>query len=374
MSKPTLFTIVGTRPELIRLSRLIPKFDAEFNHILIHTGQNFDPMLSEVFFEDLRIRKPDYYLNINSKSLAGVLGDVLLKVEGLIEELRPSGVFILGDTNSAIAAVIAKRMQVAVYHWEAGNRSFDENVPEETNRKIVDHVAHFNIAYSKPAYQNLINEGLKPERLLLSGSPLKEVIDHYSAEISESKVLETLGLSPQEYFIASVHRQENVDSPERLQKVIESLREVINVWGLPVLVSTHPRTRAKLEEAGLHESSEKLMFHEPFGYFDYMKLQINAKCVLSDSGTISEESAIMNFPAITIRDSMERPEAISAGTIKMTGLEADAVIEGLRWALSGRSSTPPAEYLATNASDLVVDLVKSTIWTFESWSGVRKLN
>lgn len=334
MSKPTLFTIVGTRPELIRLSRLIPKFDAEFKHILIHTGQNFDPMLSEVFFDELQIRKPDYFLNINRKSLAGVLGDVLVKIEELIEELRPSGVFILGDTNSSISAVIAKRLQVAVYHWEAGNRSFDENVPEETNRKIVDHVADFNIAYSKPAYQNLINEGLKSDRILLSGSPLKEVIDYYSAEIAQSKILETIGVKPKEYFVASIHRQENVDSPERLRQVLASLNEVIIEWGLPIIVSTHPRTREKLEAAKPRESSNKLMFHEPFGYFDYMHLQVNAKCVLSDSGTISEESAILNFPAITIRDSMERPEAISAGTMRMTGLEPKSVIEGIRWALS----------------------------------------
>lgn len=374
MSKPTLFTIVGTRPELIRLSRLIPKFDVEFNHILIHTGQNFDFQLSDIFFKELRIRKPDYFLNINGKSLANVLGDVLIKVEALIEELRPSGVFILGDTNSAIAAVIAKRMQVAVYHWEAGNRSFDENVPEETNRKIVDHISHFNIAYSKPAYQNLIDEGLNPERILLSGSPLKEVIDFYSADIEASLILEDLSLTSQKYFVASIHRQENVDSPKRLRQIVESLNNVTKEWGLPVLVSTHPRTRAKLQEAGLHESSEELTFHEPFGYFDYMKLQINAKCVLSDSGTISEESAILNFPAITIRDSMERPEALKAGTIKMTGLESNSVIEGIRWALTDRSSTPPEEYLSDKSSGLVVQLVKSTLEKFETWSGVRKLN
>lgn len=374
MSKPTLFTIVGTRPELIRLSRLIPKFDAEFNHILIHTGQNFDTMLSDVFFDELRIRTPDYFLNINGKSLAGVLGDVLLKTEELIDKLRPSGVFVLGDTNSAISAVIAKRMQVAVYHWEAGNRSFDENVPEETNRKIVDHVADFNIAYSKPAYQNLINEGLKPERLLMSGSPLKEVIDYYSRDIGTSNILDTLGVNSKKYFVASFHRQENVDSPERLKQIVQSLNAVNQEWKLPILVSTHPRTRAKLEDAGLHESSDKIMFHEPFGYFDYMTLQLNAKCVLSDSGTISEESAILDFPAITVRDSMERPEALKAGTIKMTGLESDSVIEGIRWALTDRSSTPPEEYLAENASDLVVDLVRATLESYEDWSGVRKLS
>lgn len=373
MSKPKLFTIVGTRPEIIRLSRLIPKLDQAFDHTLIHTGQNYDPLLSDIFFSELGIRKPDFYLNANNASLGGVLATILVEVERLITEFKPLGLLVLGDTNSAISSVIAKRMQIVVYHWEAGNRSFDENVPEETNRKIVDHVAHFNIAYSKYAYQNLIKEGIQPNRLLLSGSPLKEVIDHYSDEINQSRVLETIGISPGSYFVASVHRQETVDSPERLRNVIASLYEVSKIWNIPVLVSTHPRTKARLQEIGLLESNKYLIFHEPFGYFDYMKLQINAKCVLSDSGTISEESAISNFPAVTLRESMERPEALAAGTIRMAGITSESLIQGIKWAITERSNTPPDDYLIQNSSDKVLELMLSTIETYELWSGVRKL-
>ena len=374
MSKPTLFTIVGTRPEIIRLSRLIPKFDAEFNHILIHTGQNFDKKLNDVFFEELKIRKPDYFLGVHSSSLAHVMGEVLVKTEELINLHMPQGVFILGDTNSSIAAVIAKRMQIAVYHWEAGNRSFDENVPEETNRRIIDHVAHFNIAYSKNAYQNLLREGLSSSRLLLSGSPMKEVLDFYSRDISKSNILESLQLKPGEYFLASIHRQENVDSKTRLRMLIDSLELVSTTWKLPVLISTHPRTRAKLREFGISSVNENIIFHEPFGFLGYMKLQMNAKCVISDSGTISEESAIAGFPAITARDSMERQEALEAGTIRMTGLEPGSIIDGIHWSLENRSRIAPEDYLVSDSSQRVLDLVRETISDFQNWSGVRKLH
>lgn len=373
MNKPKLFTIVGTRPELIRLSRLIPKFDEEFDHVLIHTGQNFDEKLNGIFFAELGIRQPDYYLGINHMSLASTMGEILVKIESLINELKPQGVFILGDTNSSISAVIAKRMQIAVYHWEAGNRSFDENVPEETNRKIVDHTADFNIAYTNVAYRNLIREGIREERILLSGSPLKEVIDYYSPQIRESAVLKEMGLQPKQYFVGSFHRQENVDSRLRLTQIVRSLEFIYEKWNLPIIISTHPRTRAKLEEFNLFSNSNNLIFHEPFGYIDYMHLQINSKCVISDSGTISEECAIAKFPAITARDSMERPEALESESIVMTGLNPMSVIQGIEWAISKITHSPPPEYLEPAASDIVLMLVKDTIGDYENWSGVRKL-
>lgn len=373
MSKPRLLTILGTRPEIIRLSRIIPKLDAEFEHVLVHTGQNFDPKLSDIFFKELEIREPDYFLNINHLSLAKAIAEVLIRTEELIGTLKPQGLFVLGDTNSAMAAIIAKRMQIPVYHWEAGNRSFDENVPEETNRKIIDHVAHYNIAYSRHAAQNLLKEGIAPDKVVVSGSPMKEVLDYYREKITSSDILRRLNVVEKKYLIASIHRQENVDSEPRLREIISSLAGVQKKYKLPVLVSTHPRTRLRIQDMSEIPGHDGVTFLEPFGYFDYITLQMNAFCVISDSGTVSEESGILDFPAVTIRDSMERPEALEAKTISMTGLSLEGVLEGIEWAVKSRSHDIPEAYNVATASEEVVKLIKNTIMSFEAWSGVRPL-
>jgi UDP-N-acetylglucosamine 2-epimerase (non-hydrolysing) len=378
--KLTVVTVVGTRPEIIRLSRVIPLLDKHFNHIFVNTGQNKDPMLSKVFFDELEIRAPDLYLDVDTSTLGAVLGDTLAKIEKVFVDHKPDAVLILGDTNSAISAVLAKRMHIPVYHMEAGNRSFDENVPEETNRRLVDHVSDFNLPYTEHARRNLLAEGLPPRRIMVSGSPMREVLDNYMAKIQASKIMKTLELEPQKYFLVSAHRQENVDSPERLKDLLETLKKVHETWGLPIMVSTHPRTRKQLESIPGHKETKGVVFHEPFGFVDYNKLQLNAKCVLSDSGTISEESIILGFPAVTIRDSMERPEALEFGGIVMTGLKAANVIAGIRSVTEdGRSAkgTPsqflPAGYEVTDCSSRVVRFMLSTISRHHEWAGIRKL-
>lgn len=377
--KLTVITVVGTRPEIIRLSRVIPLLDNHFNHIFVNTGQNKDPMLSKIFFDELEIRTPDLYLDVDTSTLGAALGDTLTKIEKVFLEYKPDAVLILGDTNSAISSVLAKRMHIPVYHMEAGNRSFDENVPEETNRRLVDHVSDFNLPYTEHARRNLLAEGLPPRRILVSGSPMREVLEYYMSTIQASKILETLELEPQKYFLVSAHRQENVDSPERLKDLLETLKQVQENWGLPIMVSTHPRTRKQLESIPGYKETRGVVFHEPFGFMDYNKLQLNAKCVLSDSGTISEESIILGFPAVTIRDSMERPEALEFGGIVMTGLKAANVISGIRSITEDKSSAKdksaplPAGYEVTDCSTRVVRFMLSTISRHHEWAGIRKL-
>ena len=377
--KLTVITVVGTRPEIIRLSRLIPLLDKHFNHIFVNTGQNKDPMLSKIFFEELEIRPPDLYLDVDTSTLGAALGDTLAKIEKVFLEHKPDAVLILGDTNSAISSVLAKRMHIPVYHMEAGNRSFDENVPEETNRRLVDHVSDFNLPYTEHARRNLLAEGLPPRRIMVSGSPMREVLDFYISKIQASKILETLELEPQKYFLVSAHRQENVDSPERLKDLLQTLKQVQETWGLPIMVSTHPRTRKQLESIPGYKETKGVVFHEPFGFMDYNQLQLNAKCVLSDSGTISEESIILGFPAVTIRDSMERPEALESGGIVMTGLKAKNVIAGIRSVTedAGRSKKSPGQlpvgYDVTDCSTRVVRFMLSTISRHHEWAGIRKL-
>ena len=374
MMKPTLITVVGTRPEIIRLARLIPLLDETMNHIFVHTGQNTDPKLTDVFFSELKIRKPDYFLEVNTESLGSVLGDTLIKIEEIFKKHKPNGVAILGDTNSSIAALLAKRMQIPVYHMEAGNRSFDENVPEETNRRMIDHVADFNLPYTEHARRNLLNEGLHPRRILLTGSPMKEIFDHYKNDIEVSSILESLKLKKNEYFLVSAHRQENVDSEIRLGNLLESLEGIGEKWGLPILVSTHPRTHKQLQALPGFKEIPNVVFHEPFGFFDYNKLQINAKCVISDSGSISEESSILMFPAITIRDSMERPETLDTGSIIMTGLRKDEVIAGIDAAISllnDYESSLPLGYEVSDFSKRVMRFILSTVWRHHEWAGLR---
>ena len=291
-----VMTMVGTRPEIIRLSRVMARLDNSVSHVLVHTGQNWDYRLNEIFFEEMGLRQPDHLLKVDTSSLGAMLGDILRKTEEVLGVEKPDAFLVLGDTNSAISAVMAKRMRIPVYHMEAGNRCFDENVPEETNRRLVDHVADFNLVYTEHARRNLLAEGLHPRRILLTGSPMREVLDYYRAQIDASDILSRLGLTQQGYFLVSAHREENVDSKHRLHALLDCLRAVRDRWGLPVLVSTHPRTRLRLEALGGGVDSSGIQFSEPFGFLDYNHLQMKAFCVLSDSGTISEESSILRFP------------------------------------------------------------------------------
>jgi UDP-N-acetylglucosamine 2-epimerase (non-hydrolysing) len=377
VNKQKVLTIVGTRPEIIRLSRVIPLLDQFFQQVFVNTGQNKDPMLSDIFFKDLEIRSPDLYLDVDTSSLGSALGDTLQKVEKILIEHKPDAVLILGDTNSAISAVIAKRMHVPVYHMEAGNRSFDENVPEETNRRLVDHVSDFNLPYTEHARRNLLAEGIHPRRIMVSGSPMREVLDFYLPKIKASNILNKLSLEPKSYFLVSAHRQENVDSKERLEDLLSTLKAVNKTWGLPVMVSTHPRTKKQLESIPGYSQIDGVTFHEPFGFLDYNQLQLNAKCVLSDSGTISEESIILGFPAVTIRDSMERPEALEFGGIVMTGLQEANVLAGIKAAIELQASeslqTFPEGYEVANCSSRVVKFMLSTVSRHHEWAGIRKL-
>ena len=309
-----LITVVGTRPEIIRLSCVIPLLDKYTNHILVHTGQNYDYELNQIFFEDLELRQPDYYLNVNTSSLGYVLGETLIKIEEILDREKPDAMLILGDTNASISAIMAKRKHIPIYHMEAGNRSFDNNVPEEINRKMIDHIADFNLVYTEHSRRHLLSEGLPHRRIYVTGSPMFEVLQHYLPKIKQSNILETLNLKPQKYFLISVHREENVDYPENLHKISIVLNTLAEQYHYPVIVSTHPRTRKRLENLDGFKFNSLIQFLKPFSFTDYNFLQMNSACVISDSGTISEESAILKFPAITIRNSMERPEAIDAGT------------------------------------------------------------
>jgi UDP-N-acetylglucosamine 2-epimerase len=364
-----VMTVVGTRPEIIRLSRVIALLDRTVDHVLVHTGQNWDPALSDVFFDELELPKPDRNLAVDTTSLGTVLAGVLVGVEAAIREVRPDALLVLGDTNSCIAALIARRMKVPVYHMEAGNRCFDLNVPEETNRRLVDHVSDFNLVYTEHARRNLLAEGLHPRRIMHTGSPMREVLEHYRTRIAASGVLDRLGLRSEGYFLVSAHREENVDDPERLRRLLDCLRVVHEEWGLPVLVSTHPRTRDRLERAGVG-TVPGVIFHPPFGFFDYVHLQMNARCTLSDSGTISEESAILGFPAVCLRESIERPEALDTGVTLMTGLDAD----GLREAIELVTASPaacPADYLVADTSLRVVRFLLATVRRHRDWAGLR---
>ena len=369
-----VMTIVGTRPEIIRLARVMARLDATegIEHILVHTGQNYDRQLNEVFFDDLGLRAPDHYLGVDTSSLGAVLGGVLVGTEKVLLEEQPDAVLVLGDTNSCLATVMAKRMRIPTYHMEAGNRCFDENVPEETNRRLVDHVADFNLAYTEHARRNLLAEGLHPRRVIVTGSPMREVLEHVRDQIEASDVLERLGLTAGGYFLVSAHREENVDSPDRLRALLTCIERVHRLHGLPVVVSTHPRTRKRLE--ALDQSVEgDVRWLEPFGFHDYNHLQLRSACVLSDSGTIAEESSILGFPAITLRDSIERPEALDTGSIMMTGLDPDDVERAVRITLDDGpvTSSIPAGYAIGDTSNRVVRFIVSTASRHHAWAGIR---
>jgi UDP-N-acetylglucosamine 2-epimerase (non-hydrolysing) len=371
LKKLKVVTIVGTRPEIIRLSMLIPKLDEHTDHVFVHTGQNSDPKLNQVFFDDLGLRAPDYYLNVDTTSMGSVMGDTLKKSEEVFLKEKPDAVMILGDTNSAIAAVVSERMHIPVYHMEAGNRSFDKNVPEELNRRMVDHVASFNLPYNDYSMRNLLAEGIHPRKIQKSGSPIAEIYAKYQTKIQQSKALETLGLKKDAYILVSVHRQENVDLPARLELVLECLRETQKHFSLPLLVSTHPRTRARLGSFD-SKSLDGINFHEPFGYIDYNKLQQNAFCVVSDSGTISEESAIIGFPAVSIRDSIERPESLETGSMVLTGLNPENVIQSIELTRKlAPSATLPEGYEITDFSDRVIRFLFSTARLHKTWDNLH---
>jgi UDP-N-acetylglucosamine 2-epimerase len=373
MTKTKITTFVGTRPEIIRLACIIEKFDELFDHRLIHTGQNPDPMLKDVFLKELNLRKPDVFFRDNHESLGSFLANLFIETEKELLANRPDAILILGDTNSALSAIIAKRLGIPIYHLEAGNRSFDSNVPEEINRRIVDHIADMNFPYSELARANLLSEGIHPRKISLMGSPLPEVFAKFRKNINESKILEKLELTKNSYFLVSAHRQENVDSKERLNVLLHTLKSVRDKYKVPILISTHPRTRKQLEKFVMKDI-EGIIFHDPFGFFDYNNLQMNARAVLSDSGTISEESVILGFPALTIRDSMERPEALEAGSILMCGIDSDRVLEAIEFLeKSQKALVPPNEYLYPDTSTRVANVLLSTVHKQEFWSGLRKL-
>ncbi len=321
-----VLTVVGTRPEIIRLSRVMSLLDEHVDHIIAHTGQNYDYELNEIFFKDLDLRKPDFFLNVDVSSLEASVGDIIRKSGELLRKEKPDALLVLGDTNSCLSAYMAKRLHIPIFHMEAGNRCFDFNVPEEINRRVIDHIADFNLVYTEHARRHLISEGLPHRRIYLTGSPMYEVLNHYKPKIDASDILDTLKLTKGQYFVVSVHREENVDNPENLRRILLILNRMAEDYRVPVIVSTHPRTRKRLEASDNLKMNSLIRFLKPFGFTDYVSLQMNALCTVSDSGTISEESAIMNFPAISLRNSMERPEAQDAGTIILTGFDLNLVM------------------------------------------------
>jgi UDP-N-acetyl-L-fucosamine synthase len=376
MTKLKVLTFIGTRPEIIRLSRTMTLLDAHLNQVIVHTGQNYDYELNEIFFKDLELRKPDYFLEVDTTSLGTSVGDIIRKSETVLKKEKPDAVLVLGDTNSCLAAYMAKRMHIPVFHMEAGNRSFDFNVPEEVNRRIIDHIADFNLVYTEHARRHLISEGLPHRRIYLTGSPMKEVLDYYMPKIKKSKAIENLSLKTKNYFLVSTHREENVDNPANLTKILTVLNRLAEEYKLPVIVSTHPRTRKKLEMINEMKMNPLVQFLKPFGFLDYVYLQINALCTLSDSGTISEESSILNFPAISLRQSMERPEAQDAGTIILTGFDPEVVLNSIQIVLKEFEITKgynriAEDYKIENCSWRVLKLITGNTKLSNLWNGIK---
>lgn len=374
--KLKIMTIVGTRPEIIRLSRTMALLDKYTEQIIVHTGQNYDFELNEVFWNDLELRKPDHFLNVDVSSLGATVGDIMRKSETVMLLEKPDAVLVLGDTNSCLAAYIAKRLRIPIFHMEAGNRSFDFNVPEEINRRIIDHIADYNLVYTEHARRHLISEGLMHRRIYLTGSPMREVLNHYHSKIINSVILDTLQLNRNKYFVVSVHREENVDTPENLRKIIEILNRIAAQYDVPVIVSTHPRTRKRMEQLIDLELDERVRYLKPFGFLDYVNLQMHALCTLSDSGTISEESAMLSFPAISLRQSMERPEAQDAGTIILTGFEPNIVLNAIgtvidEFAENNYYTQIAEDYTITNTSWRVLKLILGNTKLSNKWWGIN---
>jgi len=363
MHKLKVMTIVGTRPEIIRLSRVMAKLDQYCEHVIVHTGQNYDYELNEVFFSDLGIRKPDMFLEAAGATAADTIGQVIIAADKALKEYEPEALLLLGDTNSCLAAIAAKRRKIPIFHMEAGNRCFDFRVPEEINRRIVDHTSDINLTYSEIAREYLLREGLPPDQVIKTGSPMREVIEHYRQGVESSDVLNRLGLSKHRYFVVSSHREENVDSPSNLKKLLGVLNALAEKYQEPVIVSTHPRTRKRLDAMNL-VAHPLVQFLKPFGFLDYIKLQTEARCVVSDSGTITEESSILNFPALNLREVHERPEGFEEAAVMMVGLSVDRVMQGLAILDSQPRGKQRAlrlvdDYSPSNVSDKVLRVVQS---------------
>jgi UDP-N-acetyl-L-fucosamine synthase len=375
MKKLKVMTVVGTRPEIIRLSRVLAKLDLYCDHVLVHTGQNYDYELNQVFFDDLGVRKPDYFLNSasGSRGAAHTIGNLIIAVDEVLDNVQPDSMLVLGDTNSCLSVIPAKRRKIPIFHMEAGNRCFDQRVPEETNRRIVDHTADINLTYSTIARDYLLREGLPPDQIIKTGSPMHEVLTHYRSQIDASNVLERLELEAGRYFIVSAHREENIESDRSFEKLVHVLNGVAEEYNLPVIVSTHPRTQKRVDATGASFHSQVRLL-KPLGFHDYVKLQLSAKAVLSDSGTINEESSILNFPALNLREAHERPEGMEEAAVMMVGLEFERVRQGLAIIESQprgdeRALRLVADYAMPNVSDKVVriihsytDYVKRVVW------------
>jgi UDP-N-acetylglucosamine 2-epimerase len=369
-----LAVVVGTRPEIIRLSRVLDLANSMVNLVLIHTGQNYDYELNQIFFDELGVKKPDYFLNADVTSLGSTVGDILKKVEPILKEERPDAFLVLGDTNSCLSAYIAKRLKIPVFHMEAGNRCFDFNVPEETNRRIIDHIADFNLVYTEHARRHLIAEGLPQRRIYLTGSPMKEVLNAYADKVNQSSILSELKLTPKGYFVFSIHREENVDYPDQLQQIVESIHALSSAYPIPFVFSVHPRTLKRIEAMELKLPSNVFLL-KPFGFFDYIALQKQAKCVISDSGTISEESSMLSFPAISIRESMERPEAQDVGTIILSGIKKEGVLNAVRMVIeeferNSHYSEIAQDYQIENTSWRVMKLIVGNAGLNAKWNNL----
>ena len=373
-SKLKIMTVVGTRPEIIRLSRVMAKLDESevIEHIIVHTGQNYDYELNQIFFEDMGLRRPCYFLNAAGKSATETIGQILIQIDPIFEKEKPDALLILGDTNSCLCAIPAKKRHIPIFHMEAGNRCFDQRVPEETNRKIVDHISDINLTYSTIAREYLLREGLPPDRVIKTGSPMFEVLHHYMPKINSSNILDNLSLQKNKYFLVSAHREENINSQRNFEYLFYTLNEMAKQYALPIIVSTHPRTRNKIKESQI-ELNSLIKLEKPFGLIDYVALQLNAKAVISDSGTITEESSILNFPALNIREAHERPEGMEEASVMMVGLNPERILQGLELLENEDRSDnfylPIADYIIPNVSDKVLriilsytDYVKRVVW------------
>lgn len=364
-----VITILGTRPELIRLSLTINLLDSFVKHIIVHTGQNYDFELNEIFYKELNIRKPDYYLNIEYNTPFDFIGNLLIKIEKILIDEKPNAIVILGDTNSSLSAVVAKRLKIPIFHIEAGNRSFDPNVPEEINRKLVDVISDFNLVYSERSRQHLLSEGFEARRIYNIGSPITELWNTHKTNIETLSTYKSLKLDKEEYLLASFHREENVDSKEILSELVSSLEVVSKTLNKTIVISTHPRTKLRLEKFGIGYT-ENLRFLKPFGFYEYMNLQINSYCVISDSGTISEESSICNFKAITVRQSMERPEAIDEAAISMSGFNSESILSAIKLQTI-KKRVVPVDYQKHNSSEIILNVILSFANLSNRWAGIR---